>query len=286
MNETFTKWLSRHQKQSDAIGDLARDAAIDDEWPKQALSYQDFLTHLRRCGACDGAYNALSAAYMKYLSELGINARRQIGGILLDILCDECARPIKQVRDAYLHWTVEGHDDYQNVDWVGIVHRGCKRFDGQLKGRTDNGWRRCYASFTDICVPDGMTRTALEDVAILYEMADDTSGWDAVALIVEDVRTRFITMAIPAKDYGPQLVHPVRPASKETAIRVSTRYDIFKRDGFRCQICGRTPREDNVKLELGHKIARANGGAYHPDNLWTLCFDCNRGQGADNWIED
>jgi hypothetical protein len=73
--------------------------------------------------------------------------------------------------------------------------------------------------------------------------------------------------------------------SKTASNLLKTRYEIFKRDGFRCQICGRNAKEDGVKLELGHKIARANGGTYDHDNLWTLCFDCNRGQGDDNWTE-
>jgi len=56
------------------------------------------------------------------------------------------------------------------------------------------------------------------------------------------------------------------------------RFEIFKRDGFRCQYCGRTPPE--VILELDHIIARANGGTDDISNYITACFDCNRGKGA------
>ena len=57
------------------------------------------------------------------------------------------------------------------------------------------------------------------------------------------------------------------------------RYDILRRDNFRCQICGRT-QADGVKLEVDHKKPIAKGGKTEPSNLWTLCQDCNRGKSA------
>jgi len=58
---------------------------------------------------------------------------------------------------------------------------------------------------------------------------------------------------------------------------LSLRYDILKRDGYKCQICGRDA-SDGMKLEVDHKIPRAKGGSNEPDNLWALCFDCNHGK--------
>ena len=55
------------------------------------------------------------------------------------------------------------------------------------------------------------------------------------------------------------------------------RYDILKRDNFRCQICGRSAR-DGAILEVDHKHPIARGGKTEPNNLWTLCRDCNRGK--------
>jgi len=56
------------------------------------------------------------------------------------------------------------------------------------------------------------------------------------------------------------------------------RFEVFKRDGFQCQYCGRTPPE--ITLELDHILARANGGQDDIANYITACFDCNRGKGA------
>lgn len=56
------------------------------------------------------------------------------------------------------------------------------------------------------------------------------------------------------------------------------RFEIFKRDGFACQYCGKTP--PGVVLEIDHIVAVADDGSDEPHNLITACFDCNRGKGA------
>lgn len=56
------------------------------------------------------------------------------------------------------------------------------------------------------------------------------------------------------------------------------RFDIFKRDAFICQYCGRTPPA--VVLECDHVKPVSGGGSDEPHNLITACFDCNRGKAA------
>jgi hypothetical protein len=58
------------------------------------------------------------------------------------------------------------------------------------------------------------------------------------------------------------------------------RFDVFKRDGFRCSYCGATPSE-TVLLEVDHVHPVAEGGTNDMDNLVTACFDCNRGKRAE-----
>lgn len=57
----------------------------------------------------------------------------------------------------------------------------------------------------------------------------------------------------------------------------SLRYDVLKRDGFRCQICGSTA-QDGVKLHVDHIIPVSKGGRTTLDNLRTLCDRCNLGK--------
>lgn len=58
------------------------------------------------------------------------------------------------------------------------------------------------------------------------------------------------------------------------------RYRVMRRDGFTCQLCGATPKDDRVRLELDHKHPVSRGGSNDDSNLWTLCNPCNRGKGA------
>jgi hypothetical protein len=59
------------------------------------------------------------------------------------------------------------------------------------------------------------------------------------------------------------------------------RFAILRRDGYRCQICGKTAA-DGASLEVDHKHPKSRGGKNDPANLWVLCFDCNRGKGAND----
>src|SRR5262245_45542433 len=60
------------------------------------------------------------------------------------------------------------------------------------------------------------------------------------------------------------------------AVTVRTRFEVFKRDEFTCQYCGRKSPE--VVLEVDHIIPVSDGGTDDPINLWTSCWDCNRGK--------
>lgn len=57
------------------------------------------------------------------------------------------------------------------------------------------------------------------------------------------------------------------------------RFIVMRRDGFKCQSCGRSPSVDPaVILHVDHKKAWSNGGETILDNLQTLCSVCNIGK--------
>lgn len=64
-------------------------------------------------------------------------------------------------------------------------------------------------------------------------------------------------------------------------ISVTQRFAIFKRDSYRCRIC-RASAENGAELEVDHRVPVARGGTNAEENLWTLCFACNRGKGVDD----
>lgn len=61
------------------------------------------------------------------------------------------------------------------------------------------------------------------------------------------------------------------------SISKKTRFEVFKRDSFTCQYCGRMAPD--VILEIDHINPVSNGGDNDILNLITSCFDCNRGKG-------
>lgn len=63
------------------------------------------------------------------------------------------------------------------------------------------------------------------------------------------------------------------------------RFEIFKRDNFSCQYCGRNVREDKVKLNIDHIHPYKKGGIFRADNLITSCVECNLGKG-DTLLEE
>jgi hypothetical protein len=62
------------------------------------------------------------------------------------------------------------------------------------------------------------------------------------------------------------------------SIGKSLRFEVFARDGFTCQYCGRRPPE--VVLELDHVHPASKGGSDDITNLIASCYDCNRGKRA------
>ena len=56
------------------------------------------------------------------------------------------------------------------------------------------------------------------------------------------------------------------------------RFEIFKRDNFTCQYCGRNVKEDGVKLNADHIIPKSKGGKDTEKNLITSCEECNLGK--------
>jgi len=66
--------------------------------------------------------------------------------------------------------------------------------------------------------------------------------------------------------------------AKRKALSKKVRFEVFKRDGFRCAYCGSSPPK--VILEVDHLIPVSAGGDNDDKNLITSCFDCNRGNGA------
>ena len=72
--------------------------------------------------------------------------------------------------------------------------------------------------------------------------------------------------------------------AKRKSISKTTRFEVFKRDSFTCQYCGRSAPD--VVLEVDHIVPVAEGGTNDILNLITSCKDCNRGKGKKKLSDD
>jgi hypothetical protein len=85
---------------------------------------------------------------------------------------------------------------------------------------------------------------------------------------------------VPTGYLGPEKEgeeHKELPSVFRTPVPSRMRFHVFRRDGYRCRLCGMTA-DDGVTLECDHIIAVANGGKTEIPNLWTLCRPCNNGK--------
>ena len=82
-------------------------------------------------------------------------------------------------------------------------------------------------------------------------------------------------------DLGLPEPEPEPEPIKRKPIKPSLRFEILKRDDYRCQMCGVTAK-DGAALEIDHITPVAKGGTNDADNLQVLCRECNAGK-SDSW---
>lgn len=64
------------------------------------------------------------------------------------------------------------------------------------------------------------------------------------------------------------------------AISKRLRFEILRRDGFRCYYCGVRGNEVETTLTIDHVVPVSLGGTDDPENLVAACGDCNAGKSA------
>lgn len=67
-----------------------------------------------------------------------------------------------------------------------------------------------------------------------------------------------------------------RKVDERVPVSKRTRFEVFKRDSFTCQYCGRSAPD--IILEVDHIEPVSKGGKNNLLNLVTSCVDCNRGK--------
>lgn len=91
-----------------------------------------------------------------------------------------------------------------------------------------------------------------------------------------DVNETEDVFALKSKRKKEELFYRLIKKQKEMALSKRIRFEVFKRDGFKCQYCGNHPPV--VILEVDHIQPKSKEGLDDINNLITSCFDCNRGK--------
>jgi hypothetical protein len=68
------------------------------------------------------------------------------------------------------------------------------------------------------------------------------------------------------------------PVADDGKISARIRAEVLHKAHGRCQMCGKSIENDEVRLQVDHKIPRNWGGATEAENLWALCQPCNGGK--------
>lgn len=72
--------------------------------------------------------------------------------------------------------------------------------------------------------------------------------------------------------------------AKSRTISERTRLKVFKRDNYRCVICGKSPStHKGIVLHIDHIVPYSRGGDNSIGNLRTLCQKCNLGKGDQDY---
>ena len=66
MAQSFYSWLLQFKNDDTAIGDLARDARSDADFPRRSISYRRLKDYLESKNACDAAMDVFTDAFAQY----------------------------------------------------------------------------------------------------------------------------------------------------------------------------------------------------------------------------
>lgn len=121
--------------------------------------------------------------------------------------------------------------------------------------------------------PDGLTIYQIRE-----QLGDDIEVQQHLDKRVRELRYYH---KVPLRNGGKYFYEGDRPEGEIAdagVISSKLRAQVLNLAHGRCQMCGRTVSEDEVKLQVDHKIPRNWGGETQIDNLWAICDLCNSGK--------
>ncbi len=115
-----------------------------------------------------------------------------------------------------------------------------------------------------------------EDQTHLDRRKRDLKKW----FLIQTVESTQVINGKPRKVTLYKYVGERKRITDEGDINVRIRAEVLHSAHGRCQMCGKTVAEDNIKLVVDHRKPRAWGGTNDKENLWAICVPCNAGKKA------
>jgi len=107
---TFFQWLLPQLERPDRVGDIARDAEADKDFPKRSNNYGEIESYLYSAGACAAAIESLKIGWLEYLQQYP-------NRIVPEAWCDVCGKKIEP-QTSLLAWSLESDD-------LSVLDLGC-----------------------------------------------------------------------------------------------------------------------------------------------------------------
>lgn len=154
-----------------------------------------------------------------------------------------------------------------------------------LHPRSEGIKQRAMLTGQGVLVPvacDGFYRAKEDAYGVAQFMSESYPNLQTIVAEVvvsdrgDEVTSEYPPMPYPENEAPPPFIDPQRERAKMTP---AIRYQVIKRDGYRCRACGASV-QNGALLHVDHITAVSNGGKTVIDNLQTLCTVCNLGKGA------
>ena len=140
-----------------------------------------------------------------------------------------------------------------------IIKHGVSKYSIDAFKKRFGGWRKALEAFVD------------------YVNSDNTKESPDVIDIPMNEENESVSESNLEPDTKQQAQKPIHSTSRNINARL--RFQVLKRDHFKCCACGASPAKNpDVELEVDHIVAWSNGGETVLENLQTLCRKCNGGK--------
>lgn len=118
---------------------------------------------------------------------------------------------------------------------------------------------------------------------VSYQPVDVMSWQDAITLLLKggvEVLEEYDDVTIRSERLSfslPSVLRLLKKVSRRKSVQFS-RFNIFNRDNWTCQYCGKKKRSEDLNLD--HVVPIAQGGIKSWENIVTACIPCNSRKAA------